>query len=222
MSDSTRWNRLRYSFYAPVYDPVVRRLNAGRHRSIELANLQPGECVLIPGCGTGLDFPLLPRGLPVVAGDIAPGMVRASQATADRLDPKVGVSQLAIEVRTLDAHQLDLPDESFDAVLLHLLLAVVPNPEAAIREAVRVLRPSGRIAVFDKFLPDGTRPSFARRLASAVARVVATDLNRQLGPLLDGAGMVLEHREPVLFGGLFQAALARKPDGAETLLHQVA
>jgi hypothetical protein len=67
------------------------------------------------------------------------------------------------------------------------------------------------VAVFDKFLPDGERPSLGRRLASAVARVVATDLTRQLGPLLDSAGLVLQRREPALFGGLFEVALARKP-----------
>ena len=204
MTTSTLLDRLRYSLYAPVYDPVVRRLDAGRRRSLALADLQPGERVLIPGCGTGLDFPHLPSGLDVVAGDVAPGMNRATRATADRLS-------LDADIRPLDAHRLDLPDDSFDVVLLHLLLAVVPAPQAAIREAARVLRPGGRVAVFDKFLADGERPSLRRRLASAVARVVATDLNRQLGPLLCGAGLVLERREPVLFGGLFEAALARKP-----------
>ena len=201
---STLWDRLRYTLYAPVYDPVVRRLDAGRRRSLALADVQPGERVLIPGCGTGLDFAHLPPEAEVVAGDVAPGMVRAARAEADRLGT-------GVEVRTLDAHALDLPDGSFDVVLLHLLLAVVPDPEAAIREAARVLRLGGRVAVFDKFLPDGERPSLSRRLASAVARVLATDLTRQLGPLLAGAGLVLERREPALFGGLFEAALASKP-----------
>lgn len=201
---STLWDRVRYSLYAPVYDPVVRRLDAGRRRSIELADLQPGERVLISGCGTGLDFPMLPPGVVVVAGDVAPGMVRAARSAAARL-------KLDAEVRALGAHRLDFPDGSFDVVLLHLLLAVVPDPGAAIRETARVLRPGGRVAIFDKFLPDGERPSLRRRLVGAVARVVATDLNRQLGPLFDAAGLLLEHREPALFGGLFEAALARKP-----------
>ena len=198
------WDRIRYTLYAPVYDPVVRRLDAGRTRAFELANLQPGERVLIPGCGTGLDFPYLPDGIQVVAGDVAPGMIRAARAAAAGL-------QLDAEIRPLDAHQLDLPSDSFDAVLLHLLLAVVPDPEAAILETTRVLRPGGRVVIFDKFLPDGARPTLRRRLASALARVVATDLNRQLGPLLEVAGLSLVHREPVLFGGLFEAAVARKP-----------
>ena len=202
MTTSTLWDRLRYSLYAPVYDPVVRRLDAGRRRSLALVDLRPGERVLIPGCGTGLDFPHLPGGLDVVAGDVAPGMNRAART---RRTASAGPRSAA------RCPRLDLPDGSFDVVLLHLLLAVVPDPEAAIRETARVLRPGGRVAVFDKFLPDGERPSLRRRLAGAVARVVATDLNRQLGPLLDHAGLVLVHREPALFGGLFEAALARKP-----------
>lgn len=200
----TTLDRVRYTLYVPIYDPIVRRLDAGRRQSLALADLQPGERVLIPGCGTGLDFEHLPDGVDVVAGDVAPGMVRAARDRAERIG-------LGAEIRTLDAHRLDLPDASFDVVLLHLLLAVVPDPEAAIRETARVLRPGGRVAVFDKFLPDGEQPSLSRRLAAVVARVVATDLNRQLGPLLDLAGLEVEHRQPALFGGLFEAALARKP-----------
>jgi phosphatidylethanolamine/phosphatidyl-N-methylethanolamine N-methyltransferase len=202
--NTNAWNRLRYGLYAPFYDLVVRRLNRGRQRSIELLDLRPGERVLIVGCGTGLDFDFLPPGLHVTAGDLAPAMVRKARARAAALG-------LDADVREMDAHALDLPDGHFDAVLLHLILAVVPDPHAAIREAARVLRPGGRVGVFDKFLPDGARPSPLRRAAAFVANAVATDLNRQLGPLLAEGGLVLERREPALLGGLFEAALARKP-----------
>jgi hypothetical protein len=40
---------------------------------------------------------------------------------------------------------------------------------------------------------------------------VATNVNRQLGPLIAEAGLVLERREPVMLRGLFVAALARRP-----------
>lgn len=198
------WSRLRWSLYAPVYDPVVRWLGRGRRRALELLAFQPGERVLVVGCGTGLDFAHLPAGVRVTAGDVTPAMVRRARARAAALG-------LDADVRTLDAQALDLPDASFDAVVLHLLLAVVPDANAAIHEAARVLRPGGRVSVFDKFLPDGAAPSPARRAAGAIVRLLATDVNRQLGPLFATAGLVETHREASYVGGLFVVATARKP-----------
>lgn len=202
--NTNAWNRLRYGLYAPFYDVVARRLERGRRRSIELLALRPGERVLIVGCGTGLDFEFLPPGLALIAGDLSPAMVRIARARAARL----GVDA---EVREMNAHAIDLPDTSVDAALLHLVLAVVPDPHAAIREVGRVLKPGGRVGIFDKFLPDDQRPSLVRRAMSVVTNAIATDINRQLGPLLDEAGLVLEQREPALLRGLFVAALARRP-----------
>ena len=108
----------------------------------------------------------------------------------------------------MDAGRLAYPDASFDGVILHLALAVVPDPVAAIREAARVLRPGGRVAVFDKFLPDDAVPSGLRRLAAVVARAVATDIDRQLGPLLREGGLREVRREPVGLGGAFVVARA--------------
>lgn len=206
----TRWNRLRYSLYAPVYDRVLRLLpmfRRGRRRSLELAAPRSGERVLLVAAGTGLDLEhsdLLPPSLEIVATDITPAMIERTVRRAQRLRRR-------LRAEVMDAASLSLPDESFDIVVLHLALAVVPDPIGAIREAARVLRPGGRVAVFDKFLSDHASPSRGRRLASAIASVIATDLNRQLGPLLDAAGLVLVHREPVALGGMFVAARAEKP-----------
>ena len=202
--NTNAWNRLRYGFYAPFYDVVARRLDRGRRRSIEALDLRAGERVLIPGCGTGLDFAYLPAGVRVTAGDLSPAMVRRAKARAEALG-------LDADVRVMDAHVLDLPGGHFDAALLHLILAVVPDPEAAIREVARVLKPGGRVGVFDKFLAEDAEPSLVRRAVNVVAGVVATDLNRRLGPLLDASGLVPEHEEPALFGGLFKVVLVRKP-----------
>lgn len=203
---TTAWNRARYSLYAPFYDALVGRVGVfarGRRRAHALAALRPGERVLLVAAGTGLDLPLLPPGVQVIAGDITPAMVRrlAHRAQVLRLDARVGI---------MDAAALPVADASVDCVLLHLALAVVPDPVAAIREAARVLRPGGRVSVFDKFLADDARPSAVRRAVDAVASVVATTVNRQLGPLLAGAGLRLVHREAVGLGGLFVAARAEK------------
>lgn len=202
-SPGNAWNRLRYAVLAPVYDVAVARAFApARRRSFELLALQQGERVLVVGCGTGLDFGFVPPGVRLTAGDLTPAMVRRAKDRADAL----GLADA--DVRVLDAHRLDFPDGSFDAVVLHLLLAVVPDPVAVIREARRVLAPGGRVAVFDKFVADGERPSLVRRAANVVARIVATDLTRELGPLLAVGRLHAVHNEPAGPGSLFRIVVS--------------
>lgn len=202
--NTNTWNRLRYGLYAPFYDLVARHLDRGRKRSIALVALRPGERVLIVGAGTGLDFPHLPPGLNITAVDLSPAMITRAQARADDLGSNV-------TCRVMDAHALDLPDAAFDAVLLHLILAVVPDPQATIREVARVLRPGGRVGIFDKFLPDEKQPSILRRIIGSITTLLFTDINRQLGPLLHEAGVEAVREEPSLFGGTFKVVLAKKP-----------
>jgi phosphatidylethanolamine/phosphatidyl-N-methylethanolamine N-methyltransferase len=201
------WNRLRYALYAPLYDAVLARaafVPRGRRRSLALAGPVPGERVLLVAAGTGLDLPHLPAGLRLVAVDLTPAMLR-------RAVRRAAAMARPLQVGVADAARLPFADATFDCVVLHLALAVVPDPAAALREAVRTLRPRGRVAIFDKFLADDARPSLLRRLAAAVTRVVATDLNVQLGPLAAGAGLRVTHREPVGPGELFVVARAERP-----------
>jgi hypothetical protein len=62
------------------------------------------------------------------------------------------------------------------------------------------------MAVFDKFLPDGARPSLPRRAANALTSRLFTDINRRFGDILaaSGAPLRVEHDEPALFGGMFR------------------
>jgi hypothetical protein len=50
-----------------------------------------------------------------------------------------------------------------------------------------------------------------RRAANQVARIVATDITRQLAPLVARTSLVVEHREAAEMGGFFSLALLRKP-----------
>ncbi len=201
--DWLAWNRVRYTLLAPVYDRVAG-FGAERRRSLSLLGARAGERVLVVGAGTGGDLPFLAEGVRTTAVDLTPAMVERTRRRADALGTEV-------DARVMDAQALDLPDGAFDAVVLHLILAVVPDPLAAVREAERVLRPGGRAVVFDKWVADGEAPSLARRLANPVARLVATDLNRRLGPLLAATSLRVEHREPAGPLGLFSITLLRRP-----------
>jgi phosphatidylethanolamine/phosphatidyl-N-methylethanolamine N-methyltransferase len=197
------WNRVRYTLLAPLYD-VVAGFRPQRRRSFELLAPRAGERILIDGCGTGADLVFLPADVEVVATDLTPAMVERTRRRAQALGRTV-------DARVMDAQALDLPDASFDAVVLHLILAVVLDPVAAVREAARVLKPGGRAVVFDKWVPDASEPSLVRRAANLVASAVATEITRKLGPLVDAAGLRVEHRESAGGGGFFSIALLRKP-----------
>lgn len=199
--NTNRWNRARYTLYAPFYDLMVRRLGRGRRRAVELLDVQPGERVLIDGCGTGLDLELLPRDCVVTAIDLTPAMVEKTRARAAALG-------MSIDARVMDAARLDFADGTFDCVLLHLILAVVPEPQTTAREAARVLRAGGRASVFDKFAAG--RASLVRRALNVITNFVATDITRSLEEVLAGTELRVVREERSVFGGLFRAALLTK------------
>jgi ubiquinone/menaquinone biosynthesis C-methylase UbiE len=184
---SNAWLRFRYKLWAPHYDRVTR-FPRERRRSVELLALRPGERLVIIGCGTGADLPFVPEGISVLATDLSPAMLRQARAHA----------RPGVEFRVMDGMALDLPDGSYDAAILHMVLEVIPDPARCLAEAARVLRRGGRLAVFDKFLPDGDRPGLLRRAGLAALDFVFTSTNRRMGEILDrsGAPFAVEKDEP--------------------------
>ena len=120
----------------------AERLAPVQRRLLDIATLLPGERVLDVACGTGLvTFPAAAAVGPsgeVVGTDISEEMVRLGQSAASER----GISNVRFE--RMDAEDLRLPDASFDAVLCSLGLMYVPEPEHAMAEMRRLLRPGGR------------------------------------------------------------------------------
>lgn len=200
---NNRHNLAIYRFYAPIYDRFMRPLfAAARHRAIEVARLQPGERLLIPGIGTGLDLPAIPSHIDITASDLSFDMLlRARTKAEDR----------HVAFAIMDAQSLGFPDAWFDVVLLNLILSVVPDGAAAFAEAWRVLRPGGRAILFDKFLPERATRSRARRTAGRILSCLGTDPNRRLSDLLGPREMnLVELNEPSLLRGQYRIVLLRK------------
>lgn len=157
-----------YRFFAPFYDAVIERASAkARQCSLSALDTPEEQHVLLSGAGTGLDFPFLPAQHNYIALDLTAAMQARSRDRARGL-------RLAWVLG--DSMALPFADESFNCVVLHLILAVVPQPQLCLAEAARVLRPGGRILIFDKFLRRG-QLALLRRLLSPFSAQVATRLD---------------------------------------------
>jgi len=144
------------------------------------------------GAGTGLDLEFLPETVQVTAIDITPAMVKQIETRAKRLNHE-------IDAYVMDGQALDFADDAFDAIVLHLILAVIPDPYACIAEAVRVLKPGGRLTVFDKFLKEGETVSLTRRMVNVITGFFFSEINRQLQPIIATVPLVKVHDEPARF-----------------------
>jgi len=200
------WNQFIYRLWAPIYDTTVGHFFLpGRNRAIELLNLQPGECVLLVGVGTGADLPLLPQGVQATGVDISPGMLaRARQ--------KLLLLGLDVILLQGDAQQLMVDEASYDAVIFNLILSVIPDGEVCLRENLRALKPGGRAIVFDKFLPDKDRLTIGRRVLNLGSTLFGTDITRRFGDLFKGAGVQVVRDEPSLMRGTYRVILLQRSD----------
>lgn len=165
----SHWYRLCYALWSPFYDLMVRRFASWRRRSLELADLQAGERVLIVGAGTGSDLQFIDPGPKLTAIDITKAMLRRLRRRARRRG-------LTVDAQAMDGQAMDFADGSFDVVILHLILAVIPDPVRCARESARVLRSGGRVVIMDKFVANDRRPPLVLRLVNPVLKALGVNL----------------------------------------------
>ncbi len=186
-----------YTLFASLYDPLIARAS----ESIRAENLKPLQAeqdkeILLMGIGSGLDIPHLPAGNRYTGIDLTPAMLeRARMRAAGRHD---------IELHEGDVMAMPYNDNSFDIVVMHLILAVVPQPHLALKEAARVLRPGGRILLLDKFLKPGAWAP-VRRTLNLLSQHVATRTDVVFEEVLQHCPqLTLQHDTPALAGGWFR------------------
>lgn len=147
-ADKTALVRALWNGAADVYDQAITpALSDAHHALLRVLDPSPGEQVLDLGCGTGRMGELVAQtGATVAAAvDLAPEMVARARRRLESRGIAVGV---------MDAQALTFADAGFDAVVAGFSLMFCPDPLAALREARRVLRPGGRLAMSVWGLPD--------------------------------------------------------------------
>lgn len=188
-----------YTLIAPIYDVIVDKATRPlRKTSLQYLSCDSESQVLVVGVGTGLDIPFLDRRPQYHAVDLTPAMLKRARLQADTRP------ELSIDLRQGDAMSLPYDDNQFDSVVMHLILAIVPDSLKALKEACRVVKPGGQILILDKFLRQGQWAP-ARRLVSPLLKHVATKTNVVFEDLLQKCqGITLVRDEPALVGGWFR------------------
>ena len=143
-----------HPIFAALYDVLLRRAERkflGAHRAY-LAGLASGR-VLDVGCGTGINFNYYPPEAEIVGIEPDPYMRKRARARADRLG---GHIKLLAE----GAEDVPFPDASFDCAVATLVFCTIPDPDRALRELRRVLRPGGQLRFLEHVRAE--RASWAR------------------------------------------------------------
>ncbi len=134
-----------YDRWAPVYDLVFGPVFERGRRAAIVAAERIGGRILEVGVGTGISLPDYSRANRIFGVDISDAMLckareRVMEFDLDHVE--------GLEV--MDAEHLAFPDASFDVVVAQYVVTAVPNPEAALDEFARVLKPGGEIVILSR------------------------------------------------------------------------
>ena len=136
-----------YGLVARIYDIRVGPFLRGRKHTLEALRPNPGDTVLDLACGTGLNFSHViewigPKGRIVGVDFTRPMLKRATKKLVRHHWDNVTLVEG-------DATNLPLAADSCDAVLCSYAMAIIPDYRRAIAEAVRVLKPGGRLVLLE-------------------------------------------------------------------------
>ena len=160
--------------------------------------------VLELAVGTGRNLRHYPPGVRLTGIEFSPGMLELARKEAAAVRPDA-------DLREGNAEALDFPDESFDTVTCTLALCTIPDDRAAVAEAMRVLRPGGRLVLLEHVRSPVLPVRLGERLLEPLfLRLEHDHLTREPLDRVRAAGFVVERLERSKLG-IVERLTARKP-----------
>ena len=201
-----------YDRWAPIYDLVFGGVfSKGRQAAIQATNKIGGR-VLEVGVGTGISLPLYGQNVRIFGTDISEAMLEKAKKRVAEQGLK-NVEGLAV----MDAEKLEFPDNSFDVVMAQYVLSAVPNPEAAMDEFARVVKPGGELIILTRVSADAGVRRFIEQTLQPVVRPLGFRTaefawSRYTKWLAGARGMELAERRLIPPLGHFSLVRFRKAD----------
>ncbi|MDK2919240.1 MAG: hypothetical protein PWQ37_1973 [Candidatus Petromonas sp.] len=143
MDNQSNKIKKRYDRVSYVYDSFEKTMESMIKTTwrVDLMKELKGK-VLEVGVGTGKNIQYYPHDLEVVAIDFSPKMLSKAKEKAKKLNKKV-------DLRLMDAQQMDFPDNSFDSVFTTCVFCSVPDPVKGLHEIKRVCKKDGKIILIE-------------------------------------------------------------------------
>jgi len=183
---STAWART----FAAAYDPFVWAGERAGVRALRTSLLGHARGLTVEiGSGTGLNLPYYPDD---VADLVLAEPDRAMHSRLERRLRRSGRS--GARIVDAPAERLPFPDRSVDTVVSTFVLCTVDEPERALREIARVLRPEGQFLFLEHVRSHSTRlAAWQDRLAEPWRRFArGCRCNRATAPLIASCGLTLD------------------------------
>jgi len=162
--------------------------------------------VLDIGFGTGLSLPYYPSTVEVTGIDASLGMLRFARSES----AKSGRHALLVE---MDAEHLAFADRTFDSVAFNLCLCTIDDPQRAVREAIRVIKPGAPMLFLEHvrshLLPVAAVQELFNPLLVAL---MADHFNRNTAQIARRAGVEIVSVDR-WFAGIFNLIVGRAPGG---------
>ncbi|MGD0018061.1 MAG: class I SAM-dependent methyltransferase [Candidatus Limnocylindrales bacterium] len=160
------------------------------------------------GVGRGRTLPFYPQGVRLTGIELSGVAVDLAERRARELG-------LDVTLRQGDAAALPYPDEHFDTVVFCYALCTIPDDRTAVAEAVRVLRPGGRLLLIEHVRsPNRIVRTIERLLEPLELRRMGDHLMREPLDHLLAEGLEVERLERSWFG-IVERLVALKPEGEE-------